>query len=177
MSKCGTPMRHPDKSVSPCVLDETHRLDDSDHRDGHGHTAPVLVRQSTIREVAAVAAERQRQDRMVRLTVQADVPDSRADGMLAELLSEAAPEWKPVGHSYRTPGTPFSPPDRNWRKLYDWLGEQAHEGYREARENENAVNLDLSAGPAYMADAYREVRRHMRAIDPTLPRSRKQATS
>jgi hypothetical protein len=57
--KCGTPMRHPDKSVSPCVLDKDHYItvEDSPHQDEHGHTAPVLVSQATIREVAHVSRE------------------------------------------------------------------------------------------------------------------------
>jgi hypothetical protein len=169
--RCPTPMRHADKSVSQCVLDRAHVLQDSDHVDKHGHHAPVLVSQATIREVDRVAAASN--DRMVRLTVQADVPDSRADDLVAELKD---PAWKAVGYSYRAPGTPFSPPDRNWRKLYDWLGEQVVEGKREARENEHAANLDRSVGPRYMADAYREARAEMRRMDSTLPRGKVRAS-
>jgi hypothetical protein len=56
---CGTPMTHPDKSVSHCVLEKDHfiAVEDSDHQDEHGHTGPVLVSQATIREVASVSRE------------------------------------------------------------------------------------------------------------------------
>ena len=56
---CGTPMRHPDDTVSPCTLPKNHQVlvEDSDHVDVHGCFAPVLVHQSTLREVRRVAAE------------------------------------------------------------------------------------------------------------------------
>jgi hypothetical protein len=58
---CGTPMTHPDKSVSYCTLPKDHYItvEDSDHCDEHGHTARVLVRQATIREVAAITSARE----------------------------------------------------------------------------------------------------------------------
>jgi hypothetical protein len=40
--------------AAQCFLDRTHLENDSDHRDKHGCTAPVLVHQSTIREVEAL---------------------------------------------------------------------------------------------------------------------------
>jgi hypothetical protein len=70
---CGAPMRHPgyltmhadgtlvdpDDRTSPCALPEDHEIqvEDSDHYDAHGCIAPVLVHQSTIREVAHVGRE------------------------------------------------------------------------------------------------------------------------
>ncbi len=56
---CDTPMAHPDKSVGHCTLPKGHQVlvEDSDHYDEHGCTAPVLVHQSTLREVALVARE------------------------------------------------------------------------------------------------------------------------
>lgn len=52
--RCQVHLIHEDKSESRCVLAKAHLLDDSDHQDEHGHHAPVLVHQSTIREVQAV---------------------------------------------------------------------------------------------------------------------------
>lgn len=52
--RCQVYLIHEDKSESRCVLPKAHLLDDSDHQDEHGHHAPVLVHQSTIREVQAV---------------------------------------------------------------------------------------------------------------------------
>jgi hypothetical protein len=49
--RCPTPMVHRDQSRARCVLPVSHLLDDSDHQDEHGCTAPVLIHQSTIREV------------------------------------------------------------------------------------------------------------------------------
>lgn len=46
---------HMPKREYPCILPKTHLNHDSDHVDIHGHTAPVLVHQATIREVAALA--------------------------------------------------------------------------------------------------------------------------
>ena len=59
MSVCSTPMNHPDESVFPCTLPKGHQvqIEDSDHVDAHGCFAPVLVHQSTLREVARVARE------------------------------------------------------------------------------------------------------------------------
>ena len=56
---CGAPMTHPDQSVGHCTLPRRHfeQIEDSAHVDEHGCFAPVLVHQSTIREVAHVAAE------------------------------------------------------------------------------------------------------------------------
>lgn len=53
-------MKHGDGSISPCILGRGHNItvEDSDHVDIHGHHAPVLVHQSTIREVAAVQRQR-----------------------------------------------------------------------------------------------------------------------
>lgn len=55
---CGTPMRHRHGGVSPCVLPKNHFVTDEDscHRDEHGHTARVLVRQSSVRELEALEA-------------------------------------------------------------------------------------------------------------------------
>lgn len=52
-------------------------------------------------------------------------------------------------------------------ELYAWLGRQAEQCRAEV--NELAINLDESAGPDYMADAFVQVRRHMRHLDPSLP--------
>lgn len=49
--RCQVHLIHRDSSESRCVLPKKHLLDDSDHQDEHGHHAPVLVSQSTIREV------------------------------------------------------------------------------------------------------------------------------
>jgi hypothetical protein len=56
---CGTRMIHPDKTAGHCILTKDHEVEveDSDHMDEHGHRAPVLVHQSTIREATRVAAE------------------------------------------------------------------------------------------------------------------------
>jgi|HubBroStandDraft_3_1064219.scaffolds.fasta_scaffold226360_2 hypothetical protein len=70
---CGTPIRHQgyltmhadrtpitaDDRTSPCTLPNDHdvQIEDSDHVDAHGCFAPVLVHQSTIREVGHVARE------------------------------------------------------------------------------------------------------------------------
>jgi hypothetical protein len=53
---CGVPMIHKDGSESPCTQPYRHfvQIEDSDHVDEHGCLAPVLVHQSTIREVQAV---------------------------------------------------------------------------------------------------------------------------
>lgn len=58
--RCKVNMVHEDKSESRCVLDKDHLLDATDHLDIHGHKAPVLVHQSTIRQVEAIAAMRER---------------------------------------------------------------------------------------------------------------------
>lgn len=52
--RCQVNLIHADKSEAQCVLPKKHLLDDTDHMDDHGHLAPVLVHQSTIREVKAV---------------------------------------------------------------------------------------------------------------------------
>ena len=52
--RCQVHLIHEDKSESRCVLAKAHLLDDSDHQDEHGHHAPVLVSQSTIREVKRI---------------------------------------------------------------------------------------------------------------------------
>src|SRR6185437_16127132 len=52
--RCQVHLIHEDKSESRCVLPKAHLLDDSDHVDEHGHAAPVLVHQSTIRQVKAI---------------------------------------------------------------------------------------------------------------------------
>lgn len=52
--RCRVHLIHEDKSEARCVLPQKHLLDDSDHEDEHGHHAPVLVHQSTIREVQAI---------------------------------------------------------------------------------------------------------------------------
>jgi len=52
--RCRVHLIHPDESESRCVRPKSHLLDDSDHVDEHGHRAPVLVSQSTIREVKAI---------------------------------------------------------------------------------------------------------------------------
>jgi hypothetical protein len=59
MRECGVLLVHPDESASPCTLPAGHfiQVEDSDHVDEHGCFAPVLVRQSTLREVARVARE------------------------------------------------------------------------------------------------------------------------
>lgn len=56
--RCQVHLIHEDKSESRCVLPKAHLLDDSDHEDEHGHHAPVLVHQSTIREVKAISDAR-----------------------------------------------------------------------------------------------------------------------
>lgn len=56
--RCQVSLIHRDKSESQCVLPKKHLLDDSDHQDEHGHRAPVLVHQSTIREVKAISDAR-----------------------------------------------------------------------------------------------------------------------
>lgn len=58
--RCLVNMVHPDKSEARCVLHKDHQEDDTDHLDEHGHTAHVLVHQSTIREVRAVSEARER---------------------------------------------------------------------------------------------------------------------
>lgn len=55
---CHASMTHADGAVSPCLLPKRHLLDDSDHEDSHGHRAPVLVHQSTIREAERIQAAR-----------------------------------------------------------------------------------------------------------------------
>ena len=57
--RCQVHLIHEDKSEAQCVLPKAHRLDDSDHVDDHGCHAPVLVHQSTIREVEAVRKARE----------------------------------------------------------------------------------------------------------------------
>jgi hypothetical protein len=52
--RCQVRLIHEDKSESQCTRLKIHLLDDTDHRDEHGHTAPVLVRHSTIRQVKAI---------------------------------------------------------------------------------------------------------------------------
>jgi hypothetical protein len=67
---CGTPMTHsgdtpfhedgtPITEPGFCTMPEGHQvqIEDSPHGDGHGCLAPVLVHQSTLREVARVARE------------------------------------------------------------------------------------------------------------------------
>ena len=68
VGRCKVMMMHPAGEHSihtdmdfQCILPASHQKHDSDHVDIHGHTARVLVRQSTIREVAALA-ESDRQD-------------------------------------------------------------------------------------------------------------------
>jgi hypothetical protein len=56
------------------------------------------------------------------------------------------------------------------RKLYDWLGQQAEISRQESIDNECAANLDTSVGPRYHAEAFIEVRRHMRRFDKSLPK-------
>ena len=58
--RCQVHLIHADKSEARCVLPKRHLLDDSDHVDDHGHHAPVLVHQSTIREVQRVQDMRDR---------------------------------------------------------------------------------------------------------------------
>lgn len=68
--ECGAPMAHPGDTpfhadgtpiIGParCTLPKGHevQIEDSNHADGHGCFAPVLVHQATLREVARVAAE------------------------------------------------------------------------------------------------------------------------
>lgn len=50
-ARCGTLMLHPDETTAPCLLAKSHRRDGRAHQDEHGHTAPLLVSQSTIDEV------------------------------------------------------------------------------------------------------------------------------
>ena len=53
--RCQVDLIHPgDDSKSQCTLPKAHLLDDTDHVDEHGHRAPVLVHQSTIRAVQAI---------------------------------------------------------------------------------------------------------------------------
>jgi hypothetical protein len=55
------------------------------------------------------------------------------------------------------------------RKLYDWLGEQVKIARHEVSES-----LDSLHGPDEyygMEDAYRQVRRHMRRFDKSLPKT------
>jgi hypothetical protein len=70
---CGALMKHsgyltmhadgtlikPGDRVTPCTLPRGHhvQIEDSDHVDAHGCFAPVLVHQSTLREVQHVANE------------------------------------------------------------------------------------------------------------------------
>lgn len=70
---CGAPITHPGyimmhadgtwieagDRTTPCTLPKDHfvQIEDSNHVDGHGCFAPVLVHQSTLREVAHVACE------------------------------------------------------------------------------------------------------------------------
>lgn len=58
-AQCGARMAHRDGSVSRCTLPRGHnvQIEDSNHVDEHGCFAPVLVHQSTLREVARVSAE------------------------------------------------------------------------------------------------------------------------
>lgn len=62
MTLCGTPMRHRNGLVSPCTLPKDHfvQVEDSDHFDECGCSAPVLVHQSAIREVRRVQEWRNR---------------------------------------------------------------------------------------------------------------------
>ena len=55
MGICQTPMRHKDGTVSPCTLPAAHRLSDINHRDAHGHRAPVLAHQASIADAQRVA--------------------------------------------------------------------------------------------------------------------------
>jgi hypothetical protein len=67
--ECGTPITHPEpfhqdgtpvtEEPARCALPKGHetQIEDSPHADGHACLAPVLVHQSTIREVARVARE------------------------------------------------------------------------------------------------------------------------
>lgn len=64
-------------------------------------------------------------------------------------------------------GTVAAPTPRAWRELYQWLGEQALRAT--AEQSEEAVNLDVSVGPGYMAEAWIMTREKMRAADPSLP--------
>jgi hypothetical protein len=59
-TRCQVPMVHPDATVAWCIRHKDHLRIDSDHLDEHGHTAPVLVSQSTIREVQRVQDMRDR---------------------------------------------------------------------------------------------------------------------
>lgn len=52
--RCQVMLIHPGGIERRCILPKAHLLDDSDHQDHCGHRAPVLVSQSTIREVQAV---------------------------------------------------------------------------------------------------------------------------
>jgi hypothetical protein len=60
--RCEAPMHHapPATGTWPCVLPALHQRFEVDHMDEHGHTAPLLVHWSTIMEVRAVQAARER---------------------------------------------------------------------------------------------------------------------
>ena len=68
--RCQVNLIHPDKSEAQCLLDRTHQKSDTDHQDEHGHYVRVLMSQSTLREVEALARyddeQRQRAERAAR---------------------------------------------------------------------------------------------------------------
>lgn len=67
---CGVRMIHSGAPDAVCVLTKEHLASDTDHEDKHGCHAPVLVRQSTIREMEALAeSDRQERDRKRRATL------------------------------------------------------------------------------------------------------------
>lgn len=73
-------------------------------------------------------------------------------------------------HPWQAQADATAPRGVDVRKLYDWLGDEALNLLQEAADNEQAVSLSESAGPAFMAEAYIEVRRHMRRFDRSLPK-------
>jgi hypothetical protein len=56
--RCKVHLVHADRSEDRCILHRDHQLQDTDHRDKHGHHAPVLVCQATIDEVRRVTEAR-----------------------------------------------------------------------------------------------------------------------
>lgn len=112
------------------------------------------------------------EQKMVRMTVQIDVPYADMD-KLADQLGTAigSLDWRTTGYSYRAAGTPWGVGSVHPRRLYEWLGTQIEVSRKQDEENEHCVNLDESVGHGYHAEAFAEVRRHMRRFDKSLPKS------
>lgn len=61
--RCLVELVHPDETRARCILDPQHVQDDSDHQDEHGHRAPVLVHQSTVRGAQRLQDARREEER------------------------------------------------------------------------------------------------------------------